>query len=126
MKFIVIAGLLLLTVRPAAAETAEEMLAGCRAVANAEISNGSVAVPSTPSAQQCWGALGIIRNAIYYLQDDGKTPAFHVCAPTDVTRPQLAAIFVDYLSRNPVDRNKEFLLVVLNSLLKVYVCNGKR
>ena len=58
---------LLLVPRLANAETAEEMLDGCRAIASATVSDQKVNVPSDPEAYKCWGALAVVEELTRYV-----------------------------------------------------------
>jgi hypothetical protein len=50
--------------RASMAETAEEMLAACRALPKAAVTNDRVAVPQDFSSGICWGAFGVIQHLV--------------------------------------------------------------
>jgi hypothetical protein len=112
------------TARAASAETAEEMLASCRAVAEAPIKDGKVLVPA--SGQICWGAFAVITDMAQYA-DAGTPPkrVFKICGPKVSTRPQMIAIFVEYVDRHPERRADPFTDVVITALQTVWPCKAE-
>jgi hypothetical protein len=104
-----------------AGETAEEMLSACRPITQAKISNGTVDLPSDFESGTCWGAFGMLQSVLFLQEPNGER-TLHSCPSSDVTRTELTAIFVKYVTEHPEDYSKGFQLVALNSILKVYPC----
>jgi len=110
------------------AQRADERLAGCRVIAEAATSDGKITIPNDPDALQCWGALGVVQDFVNTFDGKTKRPFFNTraCVPSDVTRSQLAAIFVSFLDKRPERRHERFLDVMLDSLQEVYPFKGVR
>lgn len=60
--------------------------------------------------------------SVLFLQETSGQRTLHACVPSDATRTQLIAIFVKYVEEHPEDYSKEFSLVAINAILKVYPC----
>jgi hypothetical protein len=106
----------------ASAGTAAEMLHGCRLVADSATADGQVSMPSTADASQCWGAFLVVQTLITWREHREPYPHYNVCAPEGAKRTQLAAVFVEYLSRHPERRHENFLLVTLEALQQAFPC----
>jgi hypothetical protein len=118
------AGIVLLIASCSYATTAEEMLAGCRSVAQAPVRDGQVRLPEASDAQKCWGAF-IVLNEVIRLRESGKW-ILHACTSHDVTRTQLIAIFVEYVDRNPKVRNEQFTMTALNAIIEAFPCGNTK
>jgi hypothetical protein len=105
------------------ATTAEEMLVGCRAVAQAPVRDGQVQIPRAPDAQMCWGAFDVV-HALTGFFAQGK-PILGICVPDDSTVTQLAAVFVEHVDRNPAVRSQGFVHVTMNALIKAFPCASR-
>jgi hypothetical protein len=115
---------------PAAADSAEDFLSGCNALANAEIHHHagggvSVVMPDDP-AQRCWGAFSVIETVVHWvLPDNHERRAFDSCVPSEASPPELAAVFVEYLKVHPDRRRDEFANVALDAIRSTYPCKEK-
>jgi hypothetical protein len=118
ISFIVV---LVFSAKPCSCETAEEMLSACRPITQAKISNGTINLPQDFESGTCWGAFGMLQSVLFLQEPDGQR-TLHSCPSSDVTRTELIAIFVKYITEHPEDYSKGFQLVALNSVLTVYPC----
>src|SRR5687767_15125308 len=92
----------------ARAETAAEMLTGCRLVAKAEASDGSVRLPNNPAVHACWGAMNVLQELSRWVVEGRTLPLFSPCIPARLPRTQWAAVFVAYADKNPGRHGDEF------------------
>jgi len=106
----------------ARAETAEEMLAGCRLVANAPVRDQRVEIPNDADAYSCWGAMAVIQDLSRLTHESKPVLPFGSCATERSTRTQLAAVFVAYLEKHPEHRDKRFSLVALWAIDAAFPC----
>jgi Rap1a immunity proteins len=113
---------LLLVPQSASAETAEEMLTGCRIVANAAVSDQKVDLPNDREAVKCWGAFTVVQELTRWVTPSGRE--FDVCNSATTTRTQLIAVFVAYVDRNPQRRNSNFVEVVFEALKEAFPCKA--
>jgi hypothetical protein len=125
MSFCKLALFMFILAVPARAESTEEMLSSCRSVAEAKVVNGSIDLPQDFATGACWGAFSTVQSAIFLALGKDKTLALHVCAPLNVSRTQLIALFVDYARRNPKRLNEEFFYVTLDALWAAFPCPSK-
>jgi hypothetical protein len=104
-------------------ETAQEMLSACRPIAKANISGGKGKVkgPDTFQAGECWGAFTVIQNGIERA-DDRMLLIYNICAPAEITKIQLIAMFVDYAEKNPQRLQEDFFDVFIDALRKAFPC----
>ena len=114
----------LLIASSAYATTAEEMLSGCRAVAQAPVRDEQVAVPGAPDAQMCWGAFLVLHSLTGFV-DAALKPVLGACVPDGSTLTQLVAIFVEYVDRNPAARSQPFARVAINAINGTFPCAKK-
>jgi hypothetical protein len=112
--------------RLAHAETAEEMLAGCRLVANASGPDQKVNVPSDPDAYKCWGAFTVVQELTHYFTPSGSHLYVDICSPGSTTRMQMAAIFVAYVDNHPQRRDDNFTMVAFDALKATFPCGTGR
>ena len=105
------------------ADTAQEMLSACRPIARANTSGGKgkVTIPDTFKAGKCWGAFTAIQNGIERA-DDTMLLIYNICAPAEITRTQLIAMFVDYAEKNPQRLQEDFFDVFIDALRKAFPC----
>ena len=109
----------------ARAETAAEMLTGCRLVAKAATSDGSVRLPNNPAVHVCWGALSVLQEFSRWVVEGRALPLFSPCIPAKLPRTQWAAVFVAYADKNPGRRNDEFAHVTLNAMAEEFPCRDR-
>jgi hypothetical protein len=107
---------------PARAETVAEMLAGCRSVAAAPVTNGSVTLPNNPGVQRCWGAISVLQELSKWVVEGRTLPMFSPCVPADLPRTQWAAVLVSYVDQYPGRLEDEFALVTLIAMGEAYPC----
>lgn len=106
-------------------ETTEEMLSACRPITQAKIVDGKVDLQGDYNSGLCWGAFASI-HALLLFVDTNENPLLHVCLPSDATRTQLIAVFVQYAEKHPEEYNEEFAKVTINALLKAFPCKAKQ
>jgi len=106
----------------ASAESAEHMLSSCRWVETAHFRGEDVAVPRDFESGMCWGAFDVVQTVIGVVADPAKGPIFGVCAPSESTRTQLIAIFVEYVKRNPKTMSDDFFFAARKALREVFPC----
>jgi hypothetical protein len=104
------------------ADTAEEMLSGCRAIAKLDITDGMIAIPNDFKASYCWGAFAAVQGLIRMKVASEQAPMLRVCVPAKSTRAQLVAVFVAYVERHPEQRHESFESVLLRSLWEPFPC----
>jgi Rap1a immunity proteins len=121
-RFLAFPILLVLSLMPrsASAETAEEMLAGCRLIANAAVSGQNVALPNDSEAHICWGAFVVVQEQTRWVTSSGSQ--FGACNSPTTTRTQLIAVFVAFVDRNPKRRNDNFVDVAFDALREAFPC----
>jgi hypothetical protein len=56
------------------------------------------------------------------VADPSRGPVFGVCAPSESTRTQLIAIFVDYVKRNPKTMSDKFFFTARAALTEAFPC----
>ena len=112
--------------RLAHAETAEDMLAGCRLIANATVSDQKVNVPSDPDAYKCWGAFTVVLELTRYVAPSGSHLYVDICSPGSTTRMQMAAVFVAYVDSHPERRDYNFTMVAFDALKAAFPCGTGR
>jgi hypothetical protein len=122
MKIFLCLATLFLAPSVASGETAEEMLNGCRLIANAPVRDQQVQFPNTPDAHACWGALGVLQELWRRTVDGKHLPLFTFCVPDKVTRTQWAAVFIAYIEKNPRERHEAFALVALWAMADAFPC----
>jgi hypothetical protein len=123
--FVLTAFLFFVVSNSAVAETAEEMLASCRLVANAPVREGRVILPSDERAHECWGAFGVIQELSRQLVAGNPLPMFSSsCIPDGMRRTELAAIFVSYVDKHPERRQENFTYLVLAAFAEAYPCKS--
>ena len=106
------------------ATTAEEMLSGCRAIAQAPVRANGIVVPNTSDTQMCWGAFLVVNALTGFFDETGK-PILGACVPDESTLTQLVAVFVEHVDRNPAVRSQEFTRVAINAVLQAFPCPKK-
>lgn len=111
-------------------ETAEDFLAGCRLVGNASAERidqdtSRAELPKSPQAQRCWGAITATWDFAFLTYSGGER-MLPVCLPENVSRPQLAAVFVNYVDTHPAERSDDFGLVLLKALSAAFPCPHAR
>lgn len=127
-KLLIVLTVLALSLIPrlAHAETADDMLAGCRLIANATISDQKVNVPSDPDAYKCWGAFTVIQELTLYVTASGSHLYVDICSPGTTTRMQMAAIFVAYVDSHPQRGDDNFTMVAFDALKAAFPCGAGR
>ena len=108
--------------RPVLAESTEEMLSSCRRLAEANVANTEVELPQDFETGRCWGAFAVIQKVTALVIAPSKQPALLVCSPSESTRTQYIAIFVEYTKRNPRRLNEDFFFVALTALREAFPC----
>ena len=118
---------------PAMADTepvdlsAERMLSACRDVAAARITDGGIVMPKDFDSGLCWGAFGVLQTviSIVHVNEEDKTYSrvLGVCVPSDATRSQLIAIFVEFAKRNPQRYHEDFYFVTKDALKAAFPCS---
>ncbi len=107
---------------PVFADSAQEMLSACRPIARANTGDKRrVTIPDTFKAGKCWGAFTVIQNGIERV-DDRMLLIYNICAPAEITRIQLIAMFVDYAEKNPQRLQEDFFDVFIDALRKAFPC----
>ena len=109
--------------RALVAETAEEMLAACRALPKATVTDDRVAIPQDFRSGVCWGAFGVIQHLVVMAYQDGRR-IHRACAPAESTRTQLIAVFVKFADDHPERLHEPFLDVALASLQGAFPRRG--
>ena len=107
------------------ASAAQELLSGCRPIANADVSGESIRFQRTYQTGVCWGTFGTIQKVIVHADETGQ-PIYRVCAPPSSTLSQLVAIFVSYAEKNPQRLHEEGFDIALASLQLAFPCKGLR
>jgi hypothetical protein len=103
------------------AESAEDMLPGCRIVATASTTDQRVAFAGT-AAPECWGAFAVIQKVLIITALDAVQPFFGACPPAKSTRTELVAILVEYVKRHPERRHDDFFYVARDAIRAVFPC----
>lgn len=106
------------------AQTAQQMLSACRALAKANVTAEGVAVPQDFDSGVCWGAFATIQTVIVHVR--GEQRLYRVCAPAPSTRTQLVAIFAKYAEDNPRRLHEDFFEVVMDGLRQAFPCPPAR
>lgn len=110
----------------ARAETAEDMLAGCRLIASASVTDQKVNVPADPDAYKCWGAFAVVEELTRYVTPSGSHLYVDICSPGSTPRTQLAALFVAYVESHPQRRDDNFTMVAFDALKAAFPCGPGR
>jgi|HubBroStandDraft_6_1064221.scaffolds.fasta_scaffold1206117_1 hypothetical protein len=103
--------------------SAEEMLGGCRAVANAPIVGDGIRIPN--DGQQCWGAFTVIQDMTRWTDVSGSR-MFSTCSPTTSTESEMVAVFVKYVDDHPNVRHQNFVDIALASLRTAFPCTPRQ
>jgi hypothetical protein len=126
MRTVIVLGLLLFFgATPADAETAAEMLGGCRLVANAPITGGNVTLSNNPGVHHCWGAISVLQELSRWVVEGRALPLFSPCIPAELPRTKWAEIFVAYVDKYPGRRDDEFAHVALNAMEEAFPCRTR-
>lgn len=107
------------------ASSAQELLSGCRSIANADVSGEGIRFQRTYQTGVCWGTFGAIQKVIVHI-DETKRPIYGVCAPPSSTLSQLVAIFVSYAEKNPQRLHEEGFDIAVESLQVAFPCKGRK
>ena len=78
---------------PVKAGTVSEMLAGCRLVANAPITDGNVVLPNNPAVQHCWGAISVLQELSRWVVEGRALPLLAPGSPPRTTQNQVGSNF---------------------------------
>lgn len=114
---------LLMTASVATAESTGEMLSSCKELAEAKVQGDNVMFARTYDSGVCWGAFSSIQRVIFF-RTQGR-PLFGVCAPLQVKRSQLIAVFVEYARRTPSRHHENAFDVARDALQEAFPC-GQR
>jgi hypothetical protein len=106
----------------ASAQSAEQMLSSCKWIENAKVSGDDVAIPRDFESGECWGAFGVVQNVIWVADPSQGRRLFEVCAPSESSRTQLIAIFVDYVKHNPKTMSDKFFFTARAALANAFPC----
>ena len=115
----------LLVPQLASAGSAQELLSGCRSVANADVSGEGIRFQQTYQTGICWGTFGAIQKVIVHV-DVTRRPFYGVCAPPNSTLSQLVAIFVSYAEKNPQRLHEDGFDIALESLRVAFPCKSRK
>jgi hypothetical protein len=102
-------------------DSAEELLAACRSVANAKVKGEQISIAKDFATGQCWGAFGVLQEEGRWVDPSGHR-VWGVCTPSEVRRSELIAVFVGYLQRHPQRRHDDFAEVALDAFRAAYPC----
>lgn len=105
------------------AKSAQELLSGCRSIANAGVVGKNIQLPKTFQAGVCWGTFGVIQEIIVHI-DETRQPIYGVCAPPNSRLSQLITIFVSYAEKNPQRLHEEGFEIALDSLQLAFPCKS--
>ena len=102
--------------------TAEGWMATCRPVYETKAKpDGSLKLPATFDAGQCWGAFEALV-AMSSWTDNGK-PLLRICPPPEATNPhRWVTLFVEYLDAHPDRKNAGFESVAIAALQSAFPC----
>ena len=110
---------------PVKGETVSEMLAGCRLVATATVTDGNVVLPNNPIVHRCWGAISVLQELSRWVVEGRALPLFSPCIPPELPRTKWAAIVVSYVEKYPGRVDDQFAHVTLNALDEAFPCRGR-
>lgn len=104
------------------AETTEEMVSSCKAVAAAQVTNQHVSLPHDFDSGVCWGAFATIQTVMTLLDPTTSRHLLPGCVPAGSTRTQLIQVFLVYAQSHPEEYQKDYFVVALTSMYKAFPC----
>ena len=105
----------------AKADSAEELLSGCKSIADSKVEGDHVRFPTAYTTGQCWGAFAVLQEE-YRWAYASQQRTFGACVPPDATRSELIAVFVAYVQRHPERRHDDFVAVANDAARAAYPC----
>jgi hypothetical protein len=102
-------------------ESAEELLADCKPIAEAKVTGDRAFFELSPETGQCWGAFTVLQGASVWI-DSPHHRVLGACTPASAKRTELIAVFVEYVQQHPESRHEDFVDVAMRALQKAYPC----
>lgn len=116
------AGMALLAISSAQAQTAGELLHACELFERGMHREGStIFVPPGISPQLCWGFMTAVMQYATLADHDGKT-LLGACPPPDTTTSQIVRVFVSYAQAHPQKLSLRAAAVAYNAMKEAFPC----
>ena len=109
----------------AMAASAQELLSACRPVAKSETIGGNVRLDTKFETGVCWGEFDAIQRVTTIPDKTNRRTILDICAPSNSTRVQLIAIFVNYAEKNPQRLHLHGFDIAVESLQAAFPCKSK-
>ncbi len=111
-----------LSVLPARAQSAEDMLQACEALEQGmRVVGGHPYLPRRPDVQQCWGFMEAVQQYATLADQDGKT-LLDACPSPDSTTIQVVHVFTDYARAHPDKLGLKAAAVAYNAMADAFPC----
>lgn len=107
------------------AESAEELYSACKPIAEAKVAGEQIEFPITYETGECWGAFSALQRLSAYVNPSSGLPWLgKLCVPSESTRSELIAVFVDYVQHHPERRHDDSVDVIMDSWRAAF-CKSK-